>query len=60
MEKCNLCGTPTSFKFMGEGQYNGKFICPKCQSENFKTHFNTGYADDNDCSFKIKKNNKTY
>ena len=45
---------------MGEGQYNGKIVCPKCQSENFDTNFNTGCADDNDCSIKIKNNNKTY
>ena len=60
MEKCIFCGTPTSFKFVGEGQYNGKIVCPKCQSENFDTNFNTGCADDNDCSIKIKNNNKTY
>jgi len=54
MEKCIFCGIPTSFKFTGEGQYNEKTICPKCQSENFNTYFNTGCADDNNCSIKIK------
>ena len=60
MEECFFCDTPTSFKFMGEGQYNGKFICPECQSENFNTIFNTGCADENDCSIKIIKINKQY
>ncbi len=60
MEKCDFCGTPTSFKFGGEGQYNGKFIYHKCQSENSYTNLNTGCAADNDCSIKIKKNNATY
>lgn len=55
MEKCNFCGIPTSFKSAGGGQYDGKYICPKCQSENFNINFNTGCADDNDCSIKIKK-----
>ena len=60
MEKCNFCDKSISFKITGEGQYNGKYICPKCQSENNNINFNTSCADDNDCSIKIKKNNKTY
>jgi len=60
MEKWVFCGTPTSFKFAEEGQYSGKLICPKCQSENPYTNLNIGCAADNDCSIKIKKNNATY
>jgi hypothetical protein len=45
---------------MGEGQYNGKFICPECQSENFNTTFNTGCADENDYSIKIKNKKISY
>lgn len=54
MDKCIFCNTETSFIFEGTGEYHGKPICPKCQTEKFGTKFSTGCATD-DCSIKIKR-----
>lgn len=54
MEKCIICNSPTSFIFEGEGEYHGKPICPKCQSEKIGTTFG-GCAKEDDCSIKIKR-----
>jgi len=55
MDKCIFCNISTSFIFQGEGEYKGKPICPKCQSEQFHTEFHTGCAGDDDCSLKINQ-----
>ncbi|MFX1275016.1 MAG: hypothetical protein ACFFBP_19280 [Promethearchaeota archaeon] len=55
MEKCIICSTITSFKFEGEGEYNGKSMCPKCQSEIKGTRFG-GCANEDDCSIKLERN----
>ncbi|MBD3194298.1 MAG: hypothetical protein GF317_04530 [Candidatus Lokiarchaeota archaeon] len=54
MDKCIFCGSATSFRYEGNGEYNNKPVCPKCQSEQFKTNFNTGCAGEEDCSKKFK------
>ena len=54
MDECIFRGINTSFKFEGDGEYHGKFICTKCQMEKFNTNFNTRCAKD-DCSVKIDK-----
>ena len=54
MEKCIFCGSSTSFKFEGDGEYSGKSICPKCQSEKIGTTF-LGCSDREDCSIKIDR-----
>ncbi len=59
MEKCIFCSSPTSFKFEGEGEYHGKSICPKCQSEKIGTTF-LGCKNMDDCSIKIDLNKKNH
>ncbi|MFX1452647.1 MAG: hypothetical protein ACFFCM_17550 [Promethearchaeota archaeon] len=54
MDKCIFCNNQTSFIFEGSGEYHGKPVCPKCQSEKFQTKFNTGCATD-ECSIKINR-----
>lgn len=55
MEKCVICNTLTSFILEGEGEHNGKAMCPKCQSETRGTTFG-GCAKDDDCSIKLERN----
>ena len=55
MDKCIFCESRTSFKFKGEGEFKEKAVCPKCQSEKFNTNFNTGCANKDDCSVKLKR-----
>ena len=54
MEQCIICGMTTSFKYDGEGEYNGKTMCPKCQSEKKGTTFG-GCAKEDDCSIKLNR-----
>ena len=55
MEECVFCGLKTSFIYKGDGEYNEKAVCPKCQSERFNTNFNTGCSKEEDCSIKINR-----
>ena len=57
VKKCIICNTPTSFIFEGEGEYNGKYLCPKCQSEKVGTTF-SGCFNKEACSIKIKRPNE--
>ncbi|MFX1480184.1 MAG: hypothetical protein ACFFCI_18860 [Promethearchaeota archaeon] len=55
MDVCIFCNSLTSFKFEDQGKFNGKPVCPKCQTERFNTNFNTSCASDDECSIKIKR-----
>jgi len=57
MDNCIFCGTSTSFKFEGEGEYKEKYICPKCQAEKLNTTF-TGCSQEDKCSIKISREKK--
>ncbi len=52
MDKCIFCGTPTSFKYEGDGEYKEKPICSKCQAEKLNTTF-TGCSQEDNCSIKL-------
>ncbi|MHA1732884.1 MAG: hypothetical protein ACTSU5_13140 [Promethearchaeota archaeon] len=52
MDKCIICGAPTSFKFEGSepAEHSGKPMCPKCQATVHQTKF-TGCSQGK-CSIK--------
>jgi hypothetical protein len=60
MEKCIFCDNPTSFKYEGDGEYANKIFCPKCQAENLGTDFNTGCANEDDCSIKLDRKQEKF
>ncbi|MHA1294294.1 MAG: hypothetical protein ACTSQJ_16720 [Promethearchaeota archaeon] len=57
MDNCIFCGAITSFRFEGDGEYKGKIICPRCQSEKLKTTF-TGCSQKDKCTIKLEIDKK--